>query len=328
MTTHPPLEKSKFGSREFWKRFGQKYWERSPVVMKKPSGKILEIDANLIFNLLVKYCDRAREMDSTDGLKFYVNGVRLESFEAIEELPTASDKSLQGYHRRMSKRHKDYGLVCDKLLNIMDGREKNVAALIRKFMHDLYEHVGLPNRLSEIGLYLGNYRKTPFGVHVDKCGVLSFPVVGTKRFRLWEPGFVAAHPELKESFQYDEFTKQSEVLICKTGEIAYWPSSHWHIAESDGTFSATWSIGIWVDQTTTDLASELVSKHIEKTIRKSLKKNAHKTAHWPGRVPREFDDIASALSNLSKKDLKQIFEKWWKAHSRSAAFKKENGSNR
>jgi hypothetical protein len=38
------------------------------------------------------------------------------------------------------------------------------------------------------------------------------------------------------------------LLVARPGDITYWPSTYWHIAESDGSFSATWSIGIWVDQ--------------------------------------------------------------------------------
>ena len=313
--------KPKFGTRDFWKSFAKTHWEKSPVVFNNISGDVSEIKAADIFRLLVLYCDRARKLDSLDGLKFYVDGVRLEVFEAIELLPVAEDKSLVGYNRRMEKQFRDYGLVCDKLMDVMQGPEEKIRSSIFGFMNGLYESSGVPNRFSEIGLYLGNYRKTPFGVHVDKCGVISLPVVGKKKFRLWTPEFVEQHPELKESFQYDEFKKQSKILSCETGDIAYWPSSHWHIAESDGKFSATWSIGIWVDQTTTDLATKLVTAHIEKTIRKSLGKKASKTSHTPGKMPKELREAAKALGSMSKNEIRQIFEAWWHDHSRHSAFK-------
>jgi len=40
--------------------------------------------------------------------------------------------------------------------------------------------------------------------------------------------------------------------------MTYWPSSYWHIAESDGTFSVTWSVGIWVDRSCAEFLVDII----------------------------------------------------------------------
>ena len=352
-----PSAAAPFASAQFWSDFSRKYWEKKPVLFSNvagPSGakiSILAIDAAEVFRLLVAYCDLCRDRDSIEGIKFYVDGVRLESFEAIEHLPVANDKSLEGYDRRMRRQFKDYGLVCDELMQVS---QKNWN-LLGDFMNGLYSYVGIPNRFAELGLYLGNYRKTPFGVHVDRCGVISIPVVGHKVFRIWEPEFVEKHPELKEAFSYDEFKNDSEVLNASIGDITYWPSHAWHIAESDGAFSCTWSIGIWVDRPLSDVAinalSPLITKSLGSSGRKtsikrdgsdersgvqhqndlpnqadptqknnSRKRNVQKTASSQN-LPPELKSAAAAIAKLSKKEIETALLKWWREQSKLNGFK-------
>ncbi len=48
--------------------------------------------------------------------------------------------------------------------------------------------------------------------------------------------------------------------------MTYWPSSAWHIAESNGSFSATWSLGVWVDQPHKEIFSESLKDLLEKKL--------------------------------------------------------------
>ena len=109
----------------------------------------------------------------------------------------------------MEKYFSDYCLVCDELLQ---ANQKNWKKL-QEFTDTLFTHVGFPNQFVEMGLYLGNYRQTPFGVHVDGCGVFSFPVIGKKTFRLWKSEFGKQHPELDRAHDYSALKKNSQILI-------------------------------------------------------------------------------------------------------------------
>lgn len=316
------MEKNPFGSKTFWANFARRHWEKSPVAFHKADvsgADIFSLDATNVFDLLVRYCDQCRADDTTDGLKFYVDGIRLESFETLEHLPVKSDKSLHGYHRRMEAQFDDYGLVCDELMQVNDRRW----GVVHTFMDSLYEHVGMPNRFCEIGLYLGNYKKTPFGIHIDKCGVLSFPIVGSKKFRLWAPKYVKAHPELQESFSYDEFKKQSIVMKVKPGDVAYWPSTYWHIAENAGSFNATWSIGVWVDKTTLDVALEALTPLFEKAITKSLGRERRKTSLRPTKtLPTELKKLSAVIAKIPPAQIENAFKAWWENHLHHRGFKK------
>lgn len=236
---------------KFWSRFAKSSWERKPVVIQNIQSDLLQLSEAEVFELVVQAATKARKEKSTLGFKFFVDGIRSSDYETMYVLPKRSDKSFAGYHERMERVYQDYCLVCDDLLNVKDKKSP-----VAKFTREIYKHVGLSKQFAEMGLYLGNYRKTPFGVHVDPCGVLSFPVRGIKKFRTWTSSYARKNPDLEQSFRYAKHKPSSKLLVAKPGDMAYWPSSAWHIAESNGSFSATWSLGIWLDRTTSPKESK------------------------------------------------------------------------
>lgn len=309
----------------FWRKFSKLNWEKKPAVFKNVESPILSINAEQIFTILVQFCERCRKTGSTDGLKFYVNGQPQYFDQILESLPVQTDRSLAGYHRRMSQQYADYCLVCDHLLKVSSEQWD----LLGSFMQGLFDQVGLPNRFAEIGLYLGNYRKTPFGVHVDGCGVLSLPVVGRKKFRLWDAKYVAKNPDLKESHRYSAFKAGSSLLQAGPGDMTYWPSSYWHIAESTGEFSATWSIGVWVDQDYSEILTEILRPLLSQKLAGDAKAKAiryRKKQDAFGRVT-ELPDVLNRsialLMNLRREPEKiaDEFLRYWLMRLSRQGFK-------
>ncbi len=311
----------------FWSQFGKNVWEKKTLVLRGLDSPVLEIDASQIFSLLVRYSDICRKTKCSDGLKLYIDGQRQYSDEVLDLLPVRSDRTLQGYNQRMGEIFADYCLVCDELLQLDLDKWKALSA----FTQSLYQQVGLPNRFSEVGLYLGNYKKTPFGVHVDNCGVFSFPVVGNKRFRIWTDSFVKKHPELIRSQSYQKFKKNSELIIASPGDMTYWPSSAWHIAESDGSFSATWSVGVWVDQPyiatavaalTPLLADKLKKKQYSVTTpfaTPAISSAASVSAAVS--LPALHRQSIAILKQLSSQQLHDAFLRSWTIHASKHGFK-------
>lgn len=233
----------------FWRPFAVKNWEKSPAYYPQlfagstsPESLAL-LDASAVFQMLVLYADLCRRRQNPAGYKLFIDGQLQYEEETLDLLPQKSDGSLQGYHQRMNEMFADYCLVCDELLQVCGPHWQN----LRQFLNGLYQQIGQPSRFAEMGLYLGNYKKTPFGIHVDACGVFSFPVLGTKRFRLWEPAYLNSRPRLQRAHHYAKHLEESTLLTLRPGDLSYWPSHAWHIAESDGSLSATWSLGIWTD---------------------------------------------------------------------------------
>ncbi|UOF02558.1 cupin domain-containing protein [Bdellovibrio reynosensis] len=308
---------------KFWKNFAANYWEKKPLALKNVKSGLLEMSAAEIFDLLVLYSDRCRKLNDPEGFKFYIDGFKADADDVLQVLPVKSDKSLLGYHARMEAEFSDYCLVCDELLKVNLKKQH----LLTDFTDELYHHVGFPNRFSEMGLYLGNYRKTPFGVHVDSCGVFSFPVAGTKTFRLWTPEFAEKHPDLDRAFKYDKYKKDSLVLEARPGDMTYWPSNAWHIAESDGSFSATWSLGVWVDQPHKNMFSDSLKDLLDSKLAKDALKptTSFKTLHNKSgevtELPSAYRDSMAVLQNLSALQLQEAFLKSWMKHISLQGFK-------
>lgn len=309
--------------RRFWKRFASQIWEKKHLVLKNIDSPLREMTPEQIFTLLVSFADDCRKRRNPEGFKFYVDGQKLYDDEVLQNLPRKMDKTLLGYHKRMNSQYSDYCLVCDELLQVQNDKQ----VLLADFTAELYRHVGFPNRFSELGLYLGNYRKTPFGVHVDGCGVFSFPIIGQKKFRLWSDDFVRKNPDLIEAHTYTRFKKNSRLLTAEPGDMVYWPSSDWHIAESDGAFSATWSLGVWVDRPHRDDISENLMTLLNEKLgaRAQYKMVPFQQLHQKNgqvkELPEIFRDSISELLRLSENEIKNHFLKAWMNHISKQGFK-------
>ncbi len=308
---------------KFWSGFAQNFWEKKPLAVKNVQSGLREVTAAEIFELLVLFANRCRKLKDPEGFKLYIDSFRADADTTLQLLPGKKDKSLTGYHERMEKHFSDYCLVCDELLKV----NLKSLHLLTDFTDQLYRHVGFPNRFAEIGLYLGNYRKTPFGVHVDSCGVFSFPVLGKKRFRLWSPEFAAKNPALDRASKYEKFKKRSQVIDAEAGDMTYWPSSAWHIAESDGSFSATWSLGIWVDRPHVDLLMAPLKSVLAKKIGPASEAVAtefeclHGVTGEVTELPQAFSHSIELLQSLNAQELHETFLKFWMQHISLQGFK-------
>ncbi|WP_291516466.1 cupin domain-containing protein [Bdellovibrio sp. ArHS] len=307
----------------FWRNFAKKHWEKAPLTLRNVKTGLSEMSAEEIFNLLVLYSDRCRKLQDPEGFKFYIDGFKVDASDVLQVLPVKKDQSLQGYHKRMQAEFSDYCLVCDELLKVNLKKQH----LLTDFTDELYRHVGLPNRFSEMGLYLGNYRKTPFGVHVDACGVFSFPVAGTKKFRLWTAEFGKKNPGLDRSFKYDKYKKNSLLIEARPGDMVYWPSSAWHIAESDGSFSATWSLGVWVDQPLkNDIAAslkELIDTQLGTTgeAPTTAFTSLHSSSGEVTELPLAYQNSIEMIRHWTAGELQETFLKSWMKHISLQGFK-------
>lgn len=307
----------------FWRKFSANIWEKKALTVKNLQSGLTEMGEDTIFKLLVSYADRCRKLDDPTGFKFYIDGQKAYGEDVLQVLPVKKDKSLLGYHARMNEMFSDYCLVCDELLTANIEKQ----SLLTEFTNELYRHVGFPNRFSEMGLYLGNYRKTPFGVHVDRCGVFSFPVTGVKRFRLWTSEFVKKNPSLDRAFEYGKFKKASQLIEARPGDMTYWPSSAWHIAESDGSFSATWSLGVWVDKPFKDTFTEALKTLLDQKL-SSLGdaamtefKDLHEATGEMKKLPTAYAESIQLLQNLSAAELKESMLQSWMIHTSLRGFK-------
>lgn len=308
---------------KFWSNFSKNHWQKKPLAIENFQSSLQKLDESEVFRLLVSYSDQCRQNKCAEGFKFFIQGLQTNESDVLQVLPVKKDKNLLGYHKRMEKLFSDYCLVCDELLKVNSEQQ----AVLTDFTDELYRHVGFPNRFSEIGLYLGNYQKTPFGVHEDHCGVFSFPVVGQKKFRLWTSEFVQKNPMLNRAFKYEKYKKQSLVMVAKPGDMTYWPSSAWHIAESDGSFSATWSLGVWVDRSHKQMFSDGLNEiltHYSGASDEAVTtvfNNLHESTGEVLDLPAAFIESIQNLQKVSAIEMQESFLIFWMKHISLKGFK-------
>lgn len=219
----------------FWDQFAAEYWERKPISIETFFSR-LPLSPEDLFQTLLKCCDLTRGKTEVD-IRFYVAGQAQSVLKSYDLLPKAADGSLEGYDGRLVSqlKGKEYLLI----VNYLEVNDFGLWAWTREFLKGLYERVGMNKLGVYYAVFLGNYDKTPAGVHHDPESVFHLPVAGQKRMRIWTQEFVARNPRLKNSLQYEEFLGASTLLKSPPGGFIYWPSNAWHVSEGIGEFSAS-----------------------------------------------------------------------------------------
>lgn len=158
-------------------------------------------------------------------------------------LPQLRDGNFEAYHGRVKREINPawvrslgleevrYGLI----LNLPELVDRRLWLWEREFLAPLFSHVGINNEGTYNAIFVGDYGKTPFGVHIDSENVFHIPIVGPKAMRTWSPEFVAAHPQIRGTHDYEPYLEHSIYSVAEPGGFVYWPSRDWHIAEPVGT---------------------------------------------------------------------------------------------
>jgi len=156
-------------------------------------------------------------------------------------LPQQSDANFDGYCKRMKQSYKDarFGLV------VVDypSFDAQIRRRVQQFLRPLRKLIKLGAK-SKTLLFIGDYQRTPVGIHKDQHGTFVFVIEGRKRFRTW-PGSFFPDEKFTRQLSYRKFLGDAITLEGTAGDLIYWPSSYWHIGESIGGFSISLNIGVF-----------------------------------------------------------------------------------
>ena len=226
-----------------WAEFVRDDWEKTATVLGGAlSGPL--VPAHQMFGVLLEVSKAYRKGRAEDKLSFWIDGRKMHELTAY--LPAANDKSVEGYVHRLERqlRGSDFTLlVADP--HIFDYSLWNAA---RCFLRGLYAQVSMPCGGVDSTFFVGRYKRTPFGVHRGQMSVMTFPVHGEKRFRIWPRGYGEAHPEIDSLLEYPDHEAASSQLVGNAQDVLYWPADIWHIAEGSDHFTSTFNIGLWWDR--------------------------------------------------------------------------------
>jgi len=221
------MPRDNLSSRDFWTNFAASYWEKRPRVLRSGlSGPLLTPGET--FQALIGASDHYRAGSGT-SIDFYIEYAKLIA-DVGAHLPDSNDRSLEEYAARISRQigRRRFGLVVEDI----HIYHPTLWLKLRDFLRPLYEMIGIPGDSATSSIFLGNYEKTPFGLHVGDAGTFKFVLQGRKRMRVWPGECFSGKKHLAFTRNYEQFLKGSSVLEGEPGNLLYWPSSYWHIGES------------------------------------------------------------------------------------------------
>jgi hypothetical protein len=238
----------------FWSGFHRRFWGRRGTVLRDPAGTPLAC-ADHVFARLVAVSEHWGGADRS-----FVPELFVEHAQALTDidrfLPTKSDGSIAEWAARVTSRleGRTFGFVVDDY----HVHDELVWRRVREFLRGLYDVTGLPGEEAKVTLFLGNYARTPFGLHRGRSDNFMFAVDGIKRIRAWPDAFFRDKPDMTNRLDYDRYNDASVVLEARPGDVIYWPASYWHIGEDAGGPSIAISVALFMDpQPGSDLAQTI-----------------------------------------------------------------------
>lgn len=193
-----------------------------------------------------------------------INGREASPSEVQSFLPDNRSESFETYESRLRSTFPG-----DEFHIIIDGIDSASPALRDKLtplLHSLFSRVGYPVRGIHSCIYAGNYRSTPFGVHVDDCHVVMACGIGRKRMAFWPTEYFADRSDLLAPAAGNmlivdarEHLEHATILEIGPHDILYWPAGVWHTALSDNdAFHAALSVGIYHRGSSTNLVRQTI----------------------------------------------------------------------
>ena len=228
---------------EFWSSFHDNNWEKKGAVLPRPFSVPLASPAES-FACLVAASDRYRAGDRSVQLEFCIEHAQVLA-DVGRFLPEAADWSAEGYAARVTPLvgGRRFGLVVEDV----QAYDSTLWLRLRDFLRGLFEHTGLPGDGCKATVFLGNYDRTPFGLHRGDSANFMFVVDGVKRMRTWPDAYFQGKADLTYSTAYSQHNSESIVLDAQPGDVIFWPSDYWHIGESvDGRMSSAVSVALFM----------------------------------------------------------------------------------
>ena len=199
----------------------------------------------------------ARLRSARYGYRVYVDGAKLSDAEMalVYDAPPHDGETLEDWVARVFGERK-FGIILNAGEKFVAELSDDVAALLAP----LFARIGFPREGVQFSIFIGNYDKTPLGIHQDKRGenVMHFHVgPGDKTMHLWQRDRYKAL--LEETGltrdRVDELRAHATRFDFGPGDVFFMPEGEYHIGSQDGL-----SIGITVWQynhTNDHLASNL-----------------------------------------------------------------------
>ncbi|MEN2427305.1 hypothetical protein [Chromobacterium vaccinii] len=235
-------------------RFDEAWWEgflsesrqlSRPVVFKNA----LDADRIAAFQRAVLdiLATLARLRTRRYGFRVYAAGRLLDDDEMnhIYDSPPQAEESVETWSQRVFA-----GIPFGIILNSGEKFHHDLSREIARMLAPLFDKIGLPREGIQFSIFIGDYDKTPLGIHQDKRGenVIHFHAgPAAKTMYLWEPEQYARLTE-EEGIAKRDFAAlkpHARTFHFEAGDLFFMPEGTYHIGAQDQL-----SIGVTVWQYT------------------------------------------------------------------------------
>jgi 50S ribosomal protein L16 3-hydroxylase len=213
-----------------WGRFIESDWMRRPSLIQGVVGEHFVTEAD-IFLAALEAARENRGSRGDKGMRIFIGNAIVAS-NVRDLVPVSDDGSFDGYAERLRREHgiHEFGLQLD----YVHLRNPAVMRKIIPTLQGIWGQVGIPMAGAYVDAFIGNYPRTPFGVHRDRMHDFMFMIKGERRMRLWSPEAGALCALEERELEYDHHIDKALEIEGRRDSIIYWPPSYWHVGESAG----------------------------------------------------------------------------------------------
>lgn len=244
-----------------WVTLVRDHWGKSPLLLPQvvPAQALpAEWTLALLQSVRASLAD-GQTVNCTlfDRDNFCVNAMRTTEANPrlVERLPDAGETQLDHYIATLQReeRFEQFALYLDRPHRFHAG----LWLLFRRLLQGLYAAGVEPRERVTSDIFVGNYQRTPFGIHKDKLHNLMLVSQGSRTMHFWQD-------RDGDDTRWDPDSRVS--LQVRPGDLLYWPPGVWHVGENPQQFAVSVNIDIWegcttpwVEQTVTDTLREVAS---------------------------------------------------------------------
>ncbi|MBS7233602.1 hypothetical protein KHA90_21545 [Flavobacterium psychroterrae] len=265
-------------------------------------------ETNLMQTYILEIISDLAKLRTQDyGYRVYKGGTLLTSNEMVEiyNSPPKKDESLQDWTNRTFGNEK-FGM----LINQAERFNLDLSKSIALKLGPLLKKIGMPTEGVIFTLFVGNYDKTPLGIHKDLPGksVIHFHLgPGSKTMYTWdtEKYLDLVGEKIYNNYDIANYIPHANKHVIDEGDLYFMPEDLYHVGTQDDLSIA---IGCWCyNRSNLDFAKRLQSLFQEKVLKvtdvnlKADKNDLDDTSS----VEKTLDlfDIPKDLENLSFKDV-------------------------
>ena len=205
----------------------------------------------------------ARLRTNKHGFRIYIDGVKLIGNDMAQfyDYPPEAGETLEEWSTRVFG-DKKFGMI----VNLGEKLNVDLANEVAKKIRPLFQQVGFPREGVNFTIFIGNYDKTPLGIHQDPAGqsVTHFHLgPSDKTMYTWGKH---EFPKLLEDkglliTDVEELIPYATKYTFSEGDVYFMPEGEYHIGKQDGLSIA---VTIWqYNLTKSKLLKKVVSTLIE-----------------------------------------------------------------